>query len=153
MKTFQEIMSEQRLLTDNHKVSEKSVKRNLLLEDEEWRKNVMEKISGALTGREGRKKTEDEKKRISQSNKGKTHSNETKKKISEIKTGKTHSTESKQKIKKAALMPKRTKYRYFTPNGVFETRHEMLDAFPEYTHDQIVRFIAQSLQGFSRVLK
>jgi hypothetical protein len=52
MKTLQEIMDEQRMLTNNHKVSERSVKRQLLFEDEEWRKNVTEKMSESAKLRE-----------------------------------------------------------------------------------------------------
>lgn len=62
--------------------------------------------------------------------------------------GKCMPDKSKQKISET-----KTKYTYHTPKGIFQTKREMLLAFPEYTCGQIERFTFRTLEGFSRRFK
>jgi hypothetical protein len=117
---------------------------------------VLENITAGGRGSTGYKHTDESKNKISESlignkrAKGKNIGNQHgfKRGVSSWNTGVDMADDTKQKIAET-----KTKYIYQTPKGEFQIKREMLLAFPEYTVNQIERFTAGSLKGFSRKLK
>lgn len=113
------------------------------------------KMSTSRLGKKRGPMSDEIKEKISKSNKGKpgcTHTPEHLEKMRLLMTGNKFNKE-KTPEQRRNLSIKGTKYIYSTPKGIFNTRKELWDAFPELTRFQLENRCKCEREGFSRKLK